>query len=171
MLNTLKNTKDGLEVYYVKGQRFSIGMIAENLQGKGIVITKYGDLNEKTLKEYYSGIVLAHEVMHSARIKEQTSSSKTVYDVYQIKKNHELSKEDIINDWGTGYYKSGTTLNNIIKKILLYGHTTNKSNGYDIPYGPIRVTNDGINFSIINCGIYSFSYKKLNIDRIFTHED
>ena len=29
--------------------------------------------------------------------------------------NQTISKDDIINDWGSGYYRKGTMLNDIIK--------------------------------------------------------
>lgn len=158
-------------MYYVKGQKFSKGMIAENLQGKGIVITKYGDLEIDTTTSYYSANVLAHEILHSARLNAQSSSSKTIYDIYEIKNDKMISKDDLINDWGTGYYETGTTLNNVIKRLMQYGNTTNKTNGFDIPYGPIMGKDDVDNEGLVNCRNYNIYYKKLNRDRKFTHED
>ena len=168
---------NGLEVYYVRGHNDTTPdmseMVAINIEGRGIVITKFGNLDKNETESMYSANVLAHEILHSARWKGHSSSSKTVYDIYPMpnEENQTISKDDIINDWGSGYYRKGTMLNDIIKRLLQYGYTTNETKGYDIPFGPIKGTGIIDSTRRVNCGLYNSVYKKLNTDRIFTHDN
>ena len=89
---------NGLEVYYVRGHNDTTPdmseMVAINIEGRGIVITKFGNLDKNETESMYSANVLAHEILHSARWKDIHLHQKQfmIFIQCQMKKTKQLVK-------------------------------------------------------------------------------
>ena len=151
------SSSDGvdLEVYFINGHR----IIGETWVGiahpaKGVVVSKWGNLNHNTTAPYRHQIV-AHEILHCMR--KNSVLSLQVYDIYEKNKGHEIhrgiktKKSYIPLDWGNGYYSINTYQRDIIFKLLMFGRLETNIN-LDIPRGSVHGIDMDGNRGNVNCG-------------------
>ncbi|MDG5817120.1 hypothetical protein QA601_18635, partial [Chitinispirillales bacterium ANBcel5] len=137
---------EGVEVYFVKGQKFDRGMIGEAYYNRGTVITRYGFLDPLIPEDdVFTPHLLAHEILHSMR--KNRKDRQQVFDIYTevrdaIGQEVTYPSDVVVNDtlipldWGTGYYRKNSTQEEIIRRLLMFG--TNEDGRRVIPRGTVH---------------------------------